>query len=157
MENSYHYVRGYAAPFLQVQKAHGRHEFFDPQAFDQMLTASEEQQPVFLNFGDHDEPPICSGVTLFTDDYGLGFTAAIPAESWRAIKPYIVGNCQYASVNVTDEKSQPDRDSDGGYCRRIISATIDHITLCANPVYIGTGVWPRDVVGAMPPRLARLA
>lgn len=147
-------IRGYAIPFLQAARCNGQIEFVDPRAFNSML---QRHHDTFLNFHSHDAEPLCRGVTLFADDYGLGFSANLPSATWDAIRWFVTGTCEYASVSLVVEQTERDYLPDGKPAGRIVKATIEHVTITDRPVYAGTGVWPAVVVGAMPPRLARLA
>jgi hypothetical protein len=69
----------------------------------------------------------------------------------------VTRDCQFCSVNVIDEQVELERLAGGERTTRITWAKIDHVTICASPVYSGTGIWPADVVGELPPRVAQLA
>lgn len=154
------YLHGYATTFMQAEKHNdGRVMFFDPDAFGDQLANRDE---AFLNFGTHDAPPITRPITLFSDRYGLGFIAAIPAAQWQQIRGAVLANkgngaARWCSVYTVDENTEFDRLGDGTPCSRIVKARIEHVTICTSPIISGTGVWPADAEhAAMPSDLRKL-
>jgi hypothetical protein len=147
-------LHGYAAKFCcQVERA-DRVEFFDPGCFDEHFV-NAAANTVFLNYGCHDSEPICSRIGLWKDSYGLGFVASVPQARWYGIRPGVMSDASFCSINVVDGEAFPIR-LNGEIVHHIVRARIDHVCLCALPVS-GTGVWPAQFDGTMPPRLARLA
>jgi phage head maturation protease len=146
-------LRGYCIPYLQAELNCGRLECFEPGCFDAMLDSSHR---AFLNFDDHDAPSICSPVTFHSDEYGLGFAASVSAQTWKVIRPYVVGGHGFASIRTIDASTENVRLRDGSACVSVIRARVSHVCITDRPMYMGTGVWPADG-GELNPRLARLA
>jgi phage head maturation protease len=146
-------IAGYAVPFNQVEPRGDLFEVFDPHAFDAMLNRGNN---VFLNFGDHDAPPIARPLTLFVDHYGLGWITAVSTKVWAGICWAVTrGAVQFCSIGTTSEEVARER-VDGRTVNRVVRAHVEHITLTAMPVYRGTGVWPCAVLGDCPPRIDAL-
>jgi hypothetical protein len=147
-------IRGYATRFLEAERFDTGLEFFEATSFDDQIARNDS---VFLNFDDHDAPSICRPLQMFADEFGLGFSGWIQAAKWKSIRPWVLTTHNFASVNIVIEASNWEL-LNGERCRRITKARCDHVTISdEQAVYKGTGVWPADVVGDMPLRLARLA
>jgi hypothetical protein len=146
-------LRGYALKWLDIGYVNGIPEYFDFGSIDPATNC-----PVYLNFREHSAPSICNPVDIFTDSYGLGFLASISELNWLKIKRDVLrGGAQFASgMFHFDEEGEVEL-ANGERCRRFVKAKIQHITIMDHSaVYKGTGVWPAEVVGEMPPRLAEL-
>jgi len=73
-------LRGYALPWREIAMCGSRREYFEVNAIN-----PETNGPVFLNYGAHSAPAISRALSLFSDPYGLGFTARVSWESWRGM------------------------------------------------------------------------
>lgn len=146
-------LRGYAVPFGQTgHVGDGRLEQFAPGAFDKMLSFG----PIIdLRWDDHDDdaPKLAStavgSLSLFADDYGLGFSATV------GVKSIGIGRLQammqrknpksFCSIGGLMIKANRQEKVLIGTADVVTSATIDHITICDRPVYRATAVWPDHV------------
>ena len=153
MSNSQITLRGYAVPFGQI--AHvgdGKLEQFAPGAFDEMLSFG----PVIdLRWDVHDDdaPKLANtavgSLSLFADDYGLGFSATV------SMKRLGIGCLQammqrknpksFCSIGGLTIKASHREKVLIGTADVVTSATIDHITICDRPVYRASAVWPDHV------------
>lgn len=149
-------LRGYCIPFRQVALADGAYEFVEPGAFDRQVAGHHR---AFINYRDHEAPPLARPLTLFADAYGLGFSVSVSADDWSRMRWGVTksGETNFCSVGFADWQVE-NLIHDGQPYRRVTAATIEHVTITGpSAVYAGTGVWPAEVNGDMPPRLAALA
>ncbi len=144
-------LRGYAAPFNQqafvADSGGGFNERILPRAFSGML---RDGRPVALQFDTHDPAPALARsqdgtLTLFEDDYGLGFEASLPDTqgNWSICRS-VIRTHGYCSVNFAkcSARRLAQKGSWGTATDEIDWAEIDHITIAERAVYKGTSIWP---------------
>lgn len=154
-------LRGYAIPFNRASPVGEVFEYADQESFAAYVAGRAKPS---LNFREHDGETIGRIEELFIDDFGLGFRATISQTTWDDIKWLVCCRDQqhslsYCSVFLSNLKTERAMfNNDDRVFRRISAASIDHITICdRTAVYQDTGVWPAQIVGTMPPRLALMA
>lgn len=152
-------LRGYAIVFDVACSVGNMLEFADRRSFAGPL--ARRARP-FLTFGSHSAEPFGQIDELFRDDFGLGFRASIAETAWRSIRWQMCSSDQQSamsrcSIYMTDLQHERIV-ADGRVFHRIAKAGIQHVAIVgADAVYPDTGIWPAEVVGNLPPRLARLA
>ncbi|ESY21428.1 hypothetical protein X750_16870 [Mesorhizobium sp. LNJC394B00] len=152
-------IRGLALPFDEETWFAGAWESVAPCAITLgagnvgMFFASHSQQVPWASTGR-------STLRLFTDERGLWFEGELAnrpggAELLASIGSGAVDGC---SVYFASELRGREGVERGEPFRRILEARVDHISLCADPAYCGTGVWRADVDEyTLPARLRSLA
>jgi hypothetical protein len=152
-------LRGYCIPFGTACRVGPMMEYADAESFSSFL--ARRARP-YLTFGQHDAEPIGGITEIFADGFGLGFRATISDEVWRQIRWQMCRSDQreassYCSIYMTGLEHER-LVSDGRVYHRIKKADIQHVAISdMSVVYQDTGIWPVEVTGEMPPRLARLA
>ncbi len=149
-------IRGYAIPFnrtIYIEEVGV--ELIDRNAFRDMLRA-RRRYPVAIRWFDHDVDAyqIAGSAQLFDDGHGLGFSCTVdmraPYHGGRSSNWAVIASMT-RSVNPVDQCSVGDfmideavSDTVGGIaCRRVLKATISHITITDHAAYRQyTGVWP---------------
>jgi len=163
-------IRGYAIAFDRMVNIAGLGlEIVDREALDAMLSPKNRRVPVRWIEHDDDAQQIASDVHLFADDYGLGFSAMLDVRSkagrlsanWsvlsamtRAARP--LDQCSVGEFAIAESEAD---NIQGMACRRVVKATIGHITICDNAAYgPHTAVWRTDVdLSAAPWRIQQMA
>lgn len=141
-------LRGFAATYNQIGFLDDNAETIAPRAFRNLLSA--RHNTVFINWRDHDEPPIARGVEFFNvQDYGLGFRVEVSDRVWQNIRSGLMCDVQRCSVMMTNVEREPANP-------RIIAADVEHVTLCSKAAFAGTGVWAEHLLDELPPRLHSL-
>jgi len=144
-------LRGYAVPFSQT--AHigdGKLERFAPGAFAQML---ERPKSIELRWDTHaeDAPRLANStsgtLSFFEDSYGLGFVAKLSTRdhwNWSYLRSITQKTKPMSLVSVGGLVIKSSRREllQLGTTEVITSATIDHVTVCNDAAYRGTGCWP---------------
>jgi hypothetical protein len=94
---------------------------------------------------------------LRADAYGLRFSAFVAQREWLSIRTAVLCDsyffCSVFFSTIQHEQLQ----IDGLQYSAIIQGSIEHITITADPVYTGSGIWPAEADGPLPPHLANLA
>ncbi len=153
-------IRGYAVPFDRTRHiaSAGHVEVFDHDAFADMIGRS-----VPLVWDSHDDgAPELGTATLFADDYGLAFFAAVDMERHRGRiaamtrKQGPADQCSIGGLRILSDRSDVVR---GIACQRITKASIDHIAIVDDAAYgKATAAWPtHDSLDHAPWRIQELA
>jgi phage head maturation protease len=161
-------IEGYALPYNSIAQVEvdGALEQFSPSALDGMFPL---QGPVDLLWADHSPSAarLASSargtLSLFSDDYGIGFSAALDAldrdNQWRLREICKRQNpFAYASVGGLVIKASRWEKYRSANLKVITSAIFSHITITDEPAYTATAVWRADVsLDAAPWRIRDLA
>ena len=153
-----HILRGYAVCFNDVEELCGEDTLFRPDAFMQSV-----RRPVSVRFGGHEARDIASTVdgtlSLFQDDYGLGFEARLPNSpaASRMVQDVVSRRFQGCSGQFQYAKTQ--RIGNGANSVLCVQASrVEHVAIVAAPVFRNTGIWSADVPRSqLPTRLRELA
>jgi hypothetical protein len=151
-------LKGYAIVFGTACRVGSMWEYADADSFRSALA---RQPRPFLTYGSHDAEPIGQIDEMFADDFGLGFSASIAEPIWRAIRWQLCQSDQrvamsFCSISMTGLQHERVA-GNGRVYHRIAKAGIDHICITDQSAVYPTGIWPAEVHGNMPRRLARLA
>lgn len=139
------WVHGYALPWDAPAYVDGLVETVAP-----MAVAADTARNITLLFGDHESEgrqvfaqTRSRSLTLFADDYGLGFSASVDDET-RGVRGLCAALARGSVTKCSVNFSAMHRRDDG----RIIWAAIDHIALVHEGAYEATGCW----LGGQPDR-----